>query len=790
MPRIGEPIDTKLIQKVCCLQDDVYRNQWITYVYDHLSREMNKVTGGGANWFTYARWSSFTVGENLRLDKPSQAFDELLEAHWLLNLARGRLRQMQRDLRMRNDRSMPLTLALGNKLVFDEIAFRTAEFLDWYAGQTPPLLDAWTDYRLSIDPSESSDLFPSCDVEWMRDGLESYLRAAITDDPAEKMRWVLRGNVLLAAYEQWRLQPIVDIALDPAAGHLVSFEGTDLHSRDGHPPRAVLRRRGTAWALRHRSPLVEWLTELYAAQLTTRVMAWQGKLSSDEGSVFLGRGLADVPPGEERFPAALRNLNRPELLVVQTFDRSDGSRPSRAARNWARYSDRMNFIVNLFRATQHDRALFQDLDDEDCRLVALDLSEANLGALRLVGDPPIDAQLTQLVQGSNREPRQILLGLMRDRHLRGIDDGGGELPTWIDLDLLRTGQAFLCRHGLEIATALFFASLPYSYTAGKGSAVLMRTAELTTGRTNRRIAETGQMLLDLMTVDPEKDPLAPGTVASDAARGVRLFHAVVRGTIRADREDRWPEEELGAPVNQEDLLGTLIVFTIVVLDALETLGISFADATGQKEREAYVHFWLVVGHLLGIDYSRLRSEELPADVVPLTIEELRLLQTAIFRRHSAPSLDGQTLTAALLEATSAKMPWPLKGYPAAAMRALLGRDVADALGVPPAGAAGVAFDAVQLATNVLSRRSTKRRIGSRLLTIPGPGDALALVARRATKTLYRRWIEENDGYFPEWRLAAACNWRLGCAPSPERSELLFDLTELEAEEPGTVPVDD
>jgi hypothetical protein len=449
----------------------------------------------------------------------------------------------------------------------------------------------------------------------------------------------------------------------------------------------------------------------------------------------------------------------------------------------------MNFIVNLFRATQHDRALFQDLEDDDRRIVALDLSEANLGALRLVGDPPIDAQLTALVQGSNREPRQILLGLMHDRPFQEIDDGGGELPKWVDPKLLRQGQDFLCRHGLEIATALFFASLPYSYTAGKGSAVLMRTAELTTGRTNRRIAETGQMLLDLMTVDPEKKPLEPGTLASDAARGVRLFHAVVRGTIRADREDRWDETELGAPVNQEDLLGTLIVFSIVVLDALETLGISFADTTGQREREAYVHFWLVVGHLLGIDYARLRSEPLPAEVPPLNIEELRLLQTAIFRRHSAPSLDGQTLTAALLEATSAKMPWPLKGYPAAAMRALLGRDVADALGVPPAGAAAFVFDAAQLGTNILSRRGTNQRLGPFFLTIPGPGDALAHVARLATKTLYRRWITANEGYFPEWRLAAARNWGLRCAPSPERSEEV-DLAEPTGEEAGFVPVDD
>ena len=45
MPCITDPIDRNLIPKICKLPDDVYRNQWITFVYDDLSR-IAEITAG------------------------------------------------------------------------------------------------------------------------------------------------------------------------------------------------------------------------------------------------------------------------------------------------------------------------------------------------------------------------------------------------------------------------------------------------------------------------------------------------------------------------------------------------------------------------------------------------------------------------------------------------------------------------------------------------------------------------------------------------------------------------
>ena len=200
------------------------------------------------------------------------------------------------------------------------------------------------------------------------------------------------------------------------------------------------------------------------------------------------------------------------------------------------------------------------------------------------------------------------------------------------------------------------------------------------------------------------------------------------------------------PVNQEDLLGTLIVFSLVVIDALEEFGVDVRSEKGKAERDAYVHFWLVVGYLMGIDYGRLRHAHLKPTEQPLTVEELRMVATAIFRRQAEPSLGGQTLMSALLDVTKRMMPPFMKGYPAAATRGLIGMERADVLGVPPAGPARLGFEVVRVATRAFTPR--------------GPGRGLAVFSRAATKRLYRTWIDENSAAFPPWRREAVKHWRL------------------------------
>ena len=60
------------------------------------------------------------------------------------------------------------------------------------------------------------------------------------------------------------------------------------------------------------------------------------------------------------FPYDLQVIERPDLWSEwQKYDRSDGQGGRTAVDNWLRYSERLNFIVNLFRSRQQLVALYE-----------------------------------------------------------------------------------------------------------------------------------------------------------------------------------------------------------------------------------------------------------------------------------------------------------------------------------------------------------------------------------------------------------------------------------------------
>ena len=61
------------------------------------------------------------------------------------------------------------------------------------------------------------------------------------------------------------------------------------------------------------------------------------------------------------FPTALAKLQyRPTWAEWQLHDRSSGQGARTAVNNWLRYSERMNFIVNVFRSRQQVAALYDE----------------------------------------------------------------------------------------------------------------------------------------------------------------------------------------------------------------------------------------------------------------------------------------------------------------------------------------------------------------------------------------------------------------------------------------------
>ncbi|MGH9026788.1 MAG: oxygenase MpaB family protein [Acidimicrobiia bacterium] len=717
----------KQVEEICALRDDVYRNQWITFAYWSISKRLGSWIGTkNANWCTFATWTSRVIGQNLRWEQPSRRVEELIadpETSYAKTENQLLLKLRYRAL-TRADGALPRVLALGNRLVFHEVGYAVTRFLEWAEKSTAD--DEWDKHREKIEPYEATDLFPAADVEQLRGGLECYYRAKKATDE-EKANLVLRGNVLLVAYEQWRVDSMLKVALNPTPSRFLRVVRANPHAHT----ELSLPRAGTPWALRHHSPIRRTLAAQYGGAITQWVLALDVPLGTHEiRPLRVGRAIG--PPTRGAPPLSVPELSDPELeRLLGVYDRSGVSRKGSAARNWTRFSDRMNFIVNLFRAGQQDANLHRDLPDAELRALDLDMSDGKLDELRRVGDPEIDQLVEDHIATNSFEPRDLVQKLIA-RDAKVPDPETCELPPWADDEQLKAGQEFFRRYRLEIAAVLLCASLPQSYTSASGARVLTKTAELVSDA-GRRVGETGQMLLNAMASDDSsRDPLRPGTDAYKAALGVRLFHGAVRRMILADPDVHWREAELGVPINQEDLLGTLAVFTVLVIESLDKMGVTCTV----QDRDAYFHLWLAIGHLLGVDYDSLYREEARRDGQPLTYPEMQLLARLILDRNAEASPDGQALMTALLNVSESSSPRFLKTLPRALTRRLIGDESADMLGIPPPGPMRLGIALLRPVNAVISPYVHSNALG-------GVADILS-------RQFYRKWIKEHGGSRPPW----------------------------------------
>lgn len=306
-------------------------------------------------------------------------------------------------------------------------------------------------------------------------------------------------------------------------------------------------------------------------------------------------------------------------------------------------------------------------------------TDAFLDNMRTLGDDPADKVVQALFEQHDVEgirglmdtlvknddiPSDLLPPVIRDY----LQDTAA--PLDLDKEKISRGEHLFEIHGPEILLILGFYSLPADYAAKRGIKVLSRTNELSQ-RPFRRVIETAQMVVDVMA----EGGLEPNGRGVRSAQKVRLMHAAIRYLILHDQASPW-DHSLGVPINQEDLAGTLMSFSYIVLDGLKRLSISLSDA----DREAYFYTWMVIGGLMGIDPK----------MIPANVDEGRALTEKIYRRQIAPSEEARALTSALLTGYGNLLPKHLQGVPASLVRFFLEKDsfdhrnIAEMLGVPPA----------------------------------------------------------------------------------------------------------
>ncbi len=357
-----------------------------------------------------------------------------------------------------------------------------------------------------------------------------------------------------------------------------------------------------------------------------------------------------------------------------------------------------------------------------------------LESLRAVGDPPADEAVARFFRSADAEGPALYarLGTTREQEMDDASFPGvgafvrerPRWPDWAEATTVRAGQEVFGRYGMQLSLGLFLASLPATYLCAKGTVPLVRTARLVS-HPRRRILETGQMIIEAMS----PGALEPGGRGERVVRHVRLMHAAVRyglthpgalGALGGQEGEPW-DGALGVPLNQEDLLGTLLAFSALGLDALGRLGVDLDE----REAEAYVHAWNVVGVQIGVR----------EDLLPLSVPDAQRVATAILDDQRATSDGGRELMASTVTAMHELFGLPLlRGLPESGVRYFLGDADADLLGVAPANWTRLLFHAMRRLDAPLERLLTR---------LPGQHRLSALLGRRVVAGL--EGVERGPG---------------------------------------------
>ncbi|MFD1141814.1 oxygenase MpaB family protein [Larkinella insperata] len=244
-------------------------------------------------------------------------------------------------------------------------------------------------------------------------------------------------------------------------------------------------------------------------------------------------------------------------------------------------------------------------------------------------------------------------------------DETAQPPSWANPEAIRIAQNLFADHGITIALLLQLRSLPMTYACAHGARVLYETGLMTArdGKANlvRRLMETAQFVIFCM----EPGGLDPGGRGIVTAQKVRLIHACIRHYLN---HRGWDHAIYGAPINQEDMAGTLLAFSALIIEGLEMSGFTLS----QEQKDAYIHCWNVISHWNGLD---------PALLAPDYASALQL-GYAILDHQQAASTAGTQLTAALITEAQTQVGGLLKDTIPALIRYYCTDQIGDLLGVP------------------------------------------------------------------------------------------------------------
>jgi hypothetical protein len=230
-------------------------------------------------------------------------------------------------------------------------------------------------------------------------------------------------------------------------------------------------------------------------------------------------------------------------------------------------------------------------------------------------------------------------------------------PTWAEPKRIQQGRVIFQTHTNLIMRILGAFSLPFCYAASPGNKALYLSDKMRQSP-GKRLQDTARFVLMV------GQPGAPAEFTY-AINRTRLIHAIARWHLR----QRGWKPAWGAPINQEDLAGTNLAFSYLVLLGLQQSGVLLSTS----EKENFLHLWRHIGYHLHIAEALL----------PANFAEARQLTAQIRTRNLMKSEEGVALTRDLIQFYQQSTGTTDAGLIKAQLVWYLGKEVASYLGIEP-----------------------------------------------------------------------------------------------------------
>jgi ER-bound oxygenase mpaB/B'/Rubber oxygenase, catalytic domain len=297
------------------------------------------------------------------------------------------------------------------------------------------------------------------------------------------------------------------------------------------------------------------------------------------------------------------------------------------------------------------------------------IKQIELSKYRTIGDEKADKIIAKLIETEGPQFLRQLMPFLSDyqqnnysnqpKIIQDFLNQNSTFPAIFDSKKIIRATEFYRENQQNIGLVLGLYALPYCYLGADGAKVL-HLSERIQNDTYKRLLETGGFLKALMTYDnwQNKNIFA-------ICLKIRLLHATIRYfTLNSNRWDlAW-----GFPINQEDMLGTNLAFSLIVLKGLEKLGYK----NNETYENAYLNCWNVIGNLLGV-----LPEILPQNYAQ-AVKTDKLIATRQFRQSN----EGQALTVSLIKVIRTFAPNELTANLLQEQsRFLLGEKYAEMLGI-------------------------------------------------------------------------------------------------------------